>query len=1096
VFILGMTLQTANLLPTGSAVQIAAGALLDLNGTNQSLAALSGDSGSAIVLGGATLTVGSDNSSTTFAGTIYGNGSVTKVGSGVLALSGADAHNGTTSVADGTLQAGAIDALSASSTYTVDSVATLDIDGFGQTIGSLSGGGEITNSSATPATLSVGGDNTNTLFSGTIENGGSQLSLDKTGSGTLTFTGPNIYTGPTVITAGVLEVDDYVNYSPVTIDSGTTLQGNGGTGPVTNLGGTYSALLYDVTIGNALLQRSGADSPNSGELSLADGQNGEVLALSAADAALRVLHGTASVGGSDYALSGPASQGVFSYRSDLVVDGSGGGVVYSGSAIIFDLGGSGGAVDYFPITDSVDSWNPVAEDQAYTLGVGGTMTVIATTPDTAYVPTLSIASVDGSTDRTATSCNGTLTWNPDGSFSYTPNVGFHGTDKFTYVLTNGSTNSNPATLTFQVLLPSASLADGANGNGGVILASDGIAADDADSDHLDQLQLNVLDSVFASLPSSLSGWTLDLQVLDALGAAKIWSSTSKTTELDLNSSGTPTGAVSWNLAGGLASVPASVWLEFDAAGNYVAQLTLVSPLGSVVETSQVQPEVLHGMLIAPEILDNKATQSLPRSLQDSQGTFVPLNNEDDSYALTAGNQLIPDTAQVGAIANDAFLTPVAIQGNVGDSYTLEFPSNIHVWKNNDRTEPINPGTVLAVGTNGFLRVYIEGVADGVGTLQLLWNDPGNEFVAVDQLKITVFEIDGAQDVPGSSTDSYSAKGALGGVDANGDLISGFMQPYGGNYSSGNNGVAGFATAKITWFNQAEPGEVRFVAAPDYVWDYTVNVVQVTVTDPTLTTPGTVGQPSLPGAGAPLPLVTSSLGAGAAMTASANVKMLARVVDYLGTVQNRGINFMDVGFIQNSTSRITNGVYGTGGPILRNKAQRIKGTLLDEITTPPRGQPSTFIPPWYDSTVSTAAGVSGRHGLFFAKRTTTAVNIALVTTDTPRMPLPPKKDGDAALTEFNLVWNFVMFVAAATSDNTALERGNNQVFTAFAFGTWTFNGSGTMVVTGGNAVWTKIDGITGDSGTGMTTNLAGAPSIKTTGSPFNTPLRGATNDWTP
>lgn len=49
-----------------------------------------------------------------------------------------------------------------------------------------------------------------------------------------------------------------------------------------------------------------------------------------------------------------------------------------------------------------------------------------------------------------TSANGTLTLNPDGSFSYTPNTGFVGMDSFTYQATDGLTNGNTATVTITV----------------------------------------------------------------------------------------------------------------------------------------------------------------------------------------------------------------------------------------------------------------------------------------------------------------------------------------------------------------------------------------------------------------------------------------------------------------------------------------------------------------------------------------------------------------------------------------------------------------------------------------------------------------------
>ena len=54
--------------------------------------------------------------------------------------------------------------------------------------------------------------------------------------------------------------------------------------------------------------------------------------------------------------------------------------------------------------------------------------------------------------------NGTLTFNPDGSFSYTPNTGFIGTDTFTYTASNGYAVSAPATVTITVSLYSTPVA--------------------------------------------------------------------------------------------------------------------------------------------------------------------------------------------------------------------------------------------------------------------------------------------------------------------------------------------------------------------------------------------------------------------------------------------------------------------------------------------------------------------------------------------------------------------------------------------------------------------------------------------------------------
>ena len=46
--------------------------------------------------------------------------------------------------------------------------------------------------------------------------------------------------------------------------------------------------------------------------------------------------------------------------------------------------------------------------------------------------------------------NGTVNLNPDGSFTYTPNAGFVGTDSFTYKASDGKLDSNLATVTITV----------------------------------------------------------------------------------------------------------------------------------------------------------------------------------------------------------------------------------------------------------------------------------------------------------------------------------------------------------------------------------------------------------------------------------------------------------------------------------------------------------------------------------------------------------------------------------------------------------------------------------------------------------------------
>ena len=152
-----------------------------------------------MTLGSATLTTGSDDTSTTFSGAIGGSGGLTKVGAGTFTLSGISSYLGATAVNAGTLQAGAANAFAPLSAFTVAGGATLDLASFNQTIGSLAGAGNVTLGSAT---LTTGNDGTSTTFSGAIGGSGG---LTKVGAGTFTLSGISSYLGATAVNAGTLQ---------------------------------------------------------------------------------------------------------------------------------------------------------------------------------------------------------------------------------------------------------------------------------------------------------------------------------------------------------------------------------------------------------------------------------------------------------------------------------------------------------------------------------------------------------------------------------------------------------------------------------------------------------------------------------------------------------------------------------------------------------------------------------------------------------------------------------------------------------------------------------------------------------------------------
>jgi VCBS repeat-containing protein len=90
--------------------------------------------------------------------------------------------------------------------------------------------------------------------------------------------------------------------------------------------------------------------------------------------------------------------------------------------------------------------------------------------------------------------NGSLTLNADGSFDYTPNANFNGSDSFTYLANDGSSDSNTATVTITVTPvndpPVASDDSGTVAQGGTLnVAAPGLLANDSDPEN-DALTVN------------------------------------------------------------------------------------------------------------------------------------------------------------------------------------------------------------------------------------------------------------------------------------------------------------------------------------------------------------------------------------------------------------------------------------------------------------------------------------------------------------------------------------------------------------------------------------------------------------------------------
>ena len=140
-------------------------------------------------------------------GSISGTGGLTLTGGGSLNLAntGGNTYTGATNITNGTLKIGAAGALPNGTSVSMGATGKLDLGGNSATLGSLSGSGTIANSSTASNSSLIYAGLGNSTFSGSINDtlpGGNKNTSLTLGSGSLTLTGTNAYTGNTVINSG------------------------------------------------------------------------------------------------------------------------------------------------------------------------------------------------------------------------------------------------------------------------------------------------------------------------------------------------------------------------------------------------------------------------------------------------------------------------------------------------------------------------------------------------------------------------------------------------------------------------------------------------------------------------------------------------------------------------------------------------------------------------------------------------------------------------------------------------------------------------------------------------------------------------------
>jgi autotransporter-associated beta strand protein len=144
----------------------------------------------------------------TFAGVISGGGSLTKSGAGTLTFSSNNTYSGGTTVSAGAITLASTGAVQ-DSTVTANTVNGLAFAGAGTyNLGALAGSGSLVlnnTAGSSGITLSTGANGATTAFSGVLSGSGS---LIKAGTGRLSLSASNTYSGGTTVSGGTLQLGD------------------------------------------------------------------------------------------------------------------------------------------------------------------------------------------------------------------------------------------------------------------------------------------------------------------------------------------------------------------------------------------------------------------------------------------------------------------------------------------------------------------------------------------------------------------------------------------------------------------------------------------------------------------------------------------------------------------------------------------------------------------------------------------------------------------------------------------------------------------------------------------------------------------------
>jgi hypothetical protein len=394
--------------------------------------------------------------------------------------------------------------------------------------------------------------------------------------------------------------------------------------------------------------------------------------------------------------------------------------------------------------------------------------------------------------------------------------------------------------------------------------------------------------------------------------------------------------------------------------------------------------------VSPEL---SRSGTLDHGKNNTEGAYVPLDDGDAD-----GNGTPAST--VSGSGNEYQLLPITLNaeptsnGQYGlDYYSLDIPSNVHVWADSSKTSRVDGSTSFWAGTSTTL--YVEGMSEGSGTLGLNFCHQGNMNHYNDTLTVNVFTMEGPQAVPNHSRYTYTADGGASGQ-------SGWLPPTG---PSSWEQPQGAESLSVLWGQGPADGSVAYMASADYSWGRYVSIIQVTIA------------PFQGGDSFTASSVISNYHQiqgvwGEDITVGQDVEA-GQYVQLSGPNGQWGLHEINVGFVQTIEIAACSASYVNGTTMVSS----LQGQDLLDIS-----QASVW--PYYSITSSSVIVASP------SQPTTRNLYIG----DEPSLFVPFLGPGGSFLDTDCILYHFYDYIAASTTRAPS-------TFTAYAGMEWAFDGSG-------------------------------------------------------